>query len=92
MLILRSEICQTDGERRFLLSRNSFIGQPPLKQGWGAALQLCQIPATNIHLHINVHFQNCQMKITELELINQIYHQGMSDLHPNVNNLFNAFL
>ena len=29
MLILRSEICQIDGERRFLLSRNSFISQPP---------------------------------------------------------------
>ena len=50
MLILRSEICQIDAERRFLLSTYSFISQTATEKG--AALQLCQIPATYIYIYI----------------------------------------
>ena len=55
MLILRSENGQIDGERKFLLSRNSFISQPPLKKGCGAAPQLA-VPNTCKHIYLHLNF------------------------------------
>ena len=55
MLILRSENGQIDGERKFLLSRNSFISQSPLKKGCGAAPQLA-VPNTCKHIYLHLNF------------------------------------